>query len=122
MRPESTAEEVIRCTAVSVPSAAQQDGERPNAESGQDLHHLGASLPQAGDPEGSENGGKERWLMLSPNGWFQLLSYLELYRSKGVFVEGGVSKRITSSSPSGIGHGQAMASPSCLTGSRSGRG
>jgi integrase/recombinase XerD len=33
-------------------------------------------------------GGKERWLTLSPNGWFQLLSYLERYRPKEVKDEG----------------------------------
>ncbi len=32
--------------------------------------------------------GNERWLALSPNGWFQLLSYLEQHRPKEVFLEG----------------------------------
>jgi site-specific recombinase XerD len=31
--------------------------------------------------------GKEHWLSLSPNGWFQLLSYLEQHRPKGVHGE-----------------------------------
>jgi site-specific recombinase XerD len=32
-------------------------------------------------------GGQERWLALSPNGWYQLFSYLEWYRPKGGYVE-----------------------------------
>lgn len=32
-------------------------------------------------------GGQERWLALSPNGWHQLLSYLERYRPKGGYME-----------------------------------
>ena len=34
-------------------------------------------------------GGKARWLMLSPNAWYQLLSYVERYRPKEMLVEGG---------------------------------
>jgi site-specific recombinase XerD len=36
-----------------------------------------------------EKGGKERWLTLSPNAWYQLLSFLERYRPKEVLVEEG---------------------------------
>jgi site-specific recombinase XerD len=32
--------------------------------------------------------GEERWLTLSPNGWFQVLSYLEYHRPKKGFSEG----------------------------------
>jgi len=32
-------------------------------------------------------GGKQRTLTLSPNGWYQLLSYLEQYRPKEVFAQ-----------------------------------
>jgi site-specific recombinase XerD len=35
-----------------------------------------------------EKGGKERWVMLSANGWYQLLSYLEQYRPKGGCSQG----------------------------------
>jgi integrase/recombinase XerD len=36
-----------------------------------------------------QKGGKERWLTLSPNARYQLLSYLERYRPKEVLVKGG---------------------------------
>jgi len=34
-------------------------------------------------------GGSERWITLSPNGWYQLLSYLERYRPKEGCRQGG---------------------------------
>jgi site-specific recombinase XerD len=36
-----------------------------------------------------EKEGKERRVALSPNAWYQLLSYLEQYRPKEVLIEGG---------------------------------
>jgi site-specific recombinase XerD len=37
--------------------------------------------------------GEERWLALSPNGWFQLLSYLEQARPKKGFSEESFMRR-----------------------------
>jgi len=39
-----------------------------------------------------EKGGKERWLTLSPNGWYQLLSYLERHRPKQGSAEESVEE------------------------------